>query len=154
MGSVPAGDSGSSRTTMAKRMAVLSPGRAHLGRRVGGEAWMIGVEEVSLAELRRRTSAKWRAYPSDVLPLAGFTAGRWGWHIDPADVTLAPEVGVGVVEVLRLLVRPGDRVVINPPVYDSFFPWIVEAGCRLVEVPLGQTGNGWALDLDALQAAF
>src|SRR6266542_5831574 len=172
MGSVPAGDSWSSRTTMAKRMAVLSPGRAHLGR---------------------RASAKWRAYPSDVLPLpvaemdfpiagpiaealhaairrsdlgyasprpglaealAGFTAGRWGWHIDPADVTLAPEVGVGVVEVLRLLVRPGDRVVINPPVYDSFFPWIVEAGCRLVEVPLGQTGNGWALDLDALQAAF
>src|SRR6266511_3726087 len=113
MGSVPAGDSGSSRTTMAKRMAVLSPGRAHLGRRVGGEAWMIGVEEVSLAELRRRTSAKWRAYPSEALhaairrsdlgyasprpglaeALAGFTAGRWGWHIDPADVTLAPEVG-------------------------------------------------------------
>src|SRR6266498_1967151 len=153
MGSVPAGDSWSSRTTMAKRMAVLSPGRAHLGRRVGGEAWMIGVEEVSLAELRRRTSAKWRAYPSDVLPLpvaemdfpiagpiaealhaairrsdlgyasprpglaealAGFTAGRWGWHIDPADVTLAPEVGVGVVEVLRLLghVR---RVDVPPP---------------------------------------
>jgi bifunctional pyridoxal-dependent enzyme with beta-cystathionase and maltose regulon repressor activities len=25
------------------------------------------------------------------------------------------------VEVLRLLVRPGDGVVINPPVYDSFF---------------------------------
>jgi cystathionine beta-lyase len=154
---------------------------------------MIGVEQVSLAELRRRTSAKWRAYPSDVLPLpvaemdfpiarpvaealhaairrsdlgyassssglaealAGFTAGRWGWHIDPADVTLAPEVGVAVVEVLRLLVRPGDRVVINPPVYDSFFPWLAEAGCQLVEVPLGRTGNGWALDLDAMQAAF
>src|SRR6266704_2167681 len=174
-------------------MAGLSSGRAHLGRRVGGEAWMIGVEEVSLAELRRRTSAKWRAYPSDVLPLpvaemdfpiagpvaealhaaigrsdlgyaspspglaealAGFTARRWGWQVDPAHVTVAPEVGVAVVEVLRLLVQPGDRVVINPPVYDSFFPWIVEAGCRLVEVPLVQTGDGWALDLDAMQAAF
>jgi cystathionine beta-lyase len=147
---------------------------------------MVAVEEVSLAELRRRRSAKWRTYPLEVLPLpvaemdfpiagpvaealhaaidrsdlgyaspspglaealAGFTAGRWGWQVDPAHVTLAPEVGVAVVEVLRLLVRPGDRVVINPPVYDSFFPWIVEAGCRLVEVPLGQTSNGWALDL-------
>jgi len=154
---------------------------------------MIGVEEVSLAELRRRRSAKWRTYPSDVLPLpvaemdfpiaapvaealhaaigrsdlgyaspspglaealAGFTARRWGWQVDPAHVTVAPEVGVAVVEVLRLLVQPGDRVVINPPVYDSFFPWIVEAGCRLVEVPLAQTGDGWALDLDAMQAAF
>ena len=151
------------------------------------------VEELSLAELRQRTSAKWRTYPPDVLPLpvaemdfplavpvaealhaairrsdlgyarpspelaealAGFAARRWGWQVDPAQVTLAPEVGVAVVEVLRLLVRPGDRVVINPPVYDSFFPWVAEVGCRLVEVPLGQTGDGWALDLDAMQAAF
>jgi cysteine-S-conjugate beta-lyase len=154
---------------------------------------MVGVEGVSLGELRRRTSAKWRTYPPDVLPLpvaemdfplavpiaevlhaairrsdlgyaspnsglaealAGFAVRRWGWQVDPAQVTLAPEVGVAVVEVLRLLVRPGDRVVINPPVYDSFFPWAAEVGCRLVEVPLGRTGEGWALDLDAMQAAF
>jgi cysteine-S-conjugate beta-lyase len=154
---------------------------------------MVAVEEVSLAELRRRTSAKWRTYPPDVLPLpvaemdfplaapiaealhaaigrsdlgyarpspelaealAGFAVRRWGWQVDPAQVTLAPEVGVAVVEVLRLLVRPGDPVVINPPVYDSYFPWLAEVGCRLVEVPLAQTGDGWALDLEAIQAAF
>lgn len=154
---------------------------------------MVAVEEVSLDELRRRTSAKWRTYPPDVLPLpvaemdfplakpvaealhaairrsdlgyarpspelaealAGFAARRWAWQVDPAQVALAPEVGVAVVEVLRLLVRRADRVVINPPVYDSFFPWLAEVGCRLVEVPLAQTGDGWALDLDAMQAAF
>jgi cystathionine beta-lyase len=154
---------------------------------------MGAVEEISLRELRRRTSAKWRAYPPDVLPLpvaemdfplarpvaealhaavrrsdlgyaspspglaealANFAARRWGWQVDPAQVTLAPEVGVAVVEVLRLLARPGDRVVINPPVYDSFFPWVAEVGCELVEVPLGRTGDGWALDLEAMEAAF
>jgi cystathionine beta-lyase len=154
---------------------------------------MMAVEEISLAELRRRTSAKWRTYPPDVLPLpvaemdfpvaapvaealhaairrsdlgyadpnsglaealAAFAARRWGWRVDPAQVTLAPEVGVGVVEVLRLLVRPGDRVVINPPVYDSFFPWLAEVGCRLVEVPLGRAADGWALDLEAMESAF
>jgi cystathionine beta-lyase len=154
---------------------------------------MVGVEEVSLTQLRRQRSAKWRTYPSDVLPLpvaemdfpiagpvaealhaaigrsdlgyaspspeladalAGFAARRWGWRVDPVHVTPAPEVGIAVVEVLRLLVRPGDRVVINPPVYDSFFPWMAEAGCQLVEVPLRQTGDGWTLDLDALQTAF
>jgi cystathionine beta-lyase len=96
------------------------------------------------------------ANPSPELPeaLAGFAARRWGWRVDPAQVTLAPEVGVAVVEVLRLLVRPGDRVVINPPVYDSFFPWLAEVGCRPVEVPLEQTGDGWALDLEAMEAAF
>jgi cysteine-S-conjugate beta-lyase len=154
---------------------------------------MVAVENISLGELRRRTGAKWRTYPPDVLPLpvaemdfpiagpvaealhaavrrsdlgyaspspglaealAGFAVRRWGWLVDPAQVTLAPEVGVAVVEVLRLLARPGDRVVINPPVYDSFFPWVAEAGCRLVEVPLARTGDGWALDLEAIQAAF
>jgi cysteine-S-conjugate beta-lyase len=154
---------------------------------------MVAVEEVSLGELRRRTSAKWRTYPPDVLPLpvaemdfrvaapvaealhaaigrsdlgyaspnpglaealAGFAGRRWGWRVDPAQVTLAPEVGVAVVEVLRLLVRPGDQVVINPPVYDSFFPWLAEVGCRLVEVPLAQTADGWVLDLEAMEAAF
>jgi cysteine-S-conjugate beta-lyase len=154
---------------------------------------MVAVEEVSLDELRRRRSAKWRIHPPDVLPLpvaemdfrvaapvtetlqaavarsdlgyadpdaglpealAAFAARRWGWRVDPAQVAVAPEVGVGVVEVLRLLVRPGDRVVINPPVYDSFFPWVAEVGCRPLEVPLARTGDGWALDLDAMQAAF
>jgi cysteine-S-conjugate beta-lyase len=154
---------------------------------------MTGLEDVSLAELRLRTSAKWRAHPPDVLPLpvaemdfpiappvaealhaairrsdlgyasrnpgvaealAEFAAARWGWSLDPAQVTLAPEVGVAVVEVLRLLLRPGDRVVINPPVYDSFFPWIDEVGCQLVEVPLRRSGDGWALDLDGMGAAF
>lgn len=148
---------------------------------------------VSLAALRRRTSAKWRTHPPDVLPLpvaemdfplappiaerlhaavresdcgyagpgpalaealAGFAARRWGWALDPAHVTLAPEVGVGVVEVLRLLLRPGDQVVVNPPVYDSFFPWVAEVGCRLVEVPMAPSGDGHELDLDGLERAF
>jgi hypothetical protein len=41
---------------------------------------MAAAEDVSLAELWRRTSAKWRAYPPDVLPLpvAGMDfPGRW-----------------------------------------------------------------------------
>jgi cystathionine beta-lyase len=151
------------------------------------------LEDLPLSELRRRTSAKWRTYPPDVLPLpvaemdfplappiaerlhaairrsdcgyvgpgpglaealAGFAERRWGWRLDPAQVTLAPEVGVGVVEVLRVLLRPGDQVVINPPVYDSFFPWIDEVGARLVEVPLARSGDGFELDLDGLEAAF
>jgi bifunctional pyridoxal-dependent enzyme with beta-cystathionase and maltose regulon repressor activities len=67
---------------------------------------MVGVEELSLAELRERRSAKWRTYPPDVLPvpvaevdfpvaapiaeaLAGFAARRWDWRLDPARVALA-----------------------------------------------------------------
>jgi cysteine-S-conjugate beta-lyase len=86
--------------------------------------------------------------------LAGFAARRWNWDLDPAAVTAVTDVGVGVVELLRVLTRPGDAVVISPPVYPPFFDWVAEAGARLVEVPLARGPAGWRLDLPALEAAF
>jgi cystathionine beta-lyase len=86
--------------------------------------------------------------------LAGFAAARWDWQIDPDAVTAVTDVGVGVVELLRVLTRPGDVVVINPPVYPPFFDWAPEAGARLLEIPLAHTDSGWQLDLAAIEAAF
>lgn len=86
--------------------------------------------------------------------LAGFAASRWNWNVDPASVTAVTDVGVGVVELLRSLIRPGDAVVISPPVYPPFFDWVPEAGARLLEVPLAPHAAGWRLDLAALEAAF
>lgn len=86
--------------------------------------------------------------------IAGFAAARWDWPVDPASVTAVTDVGVGVVELLRVLVRPGDVVAANPPVYPPFFDWIPEAGARLHEIPLAHTDHGWQLDLAAIEAAF
>jgi cystathionine beta-lyase len=86
--------------------------------------------------------------------LSGFAARRWSWELDPAAVLPVPDVGVGVVELLRALSRPGDRVVISPPVYPPFFTWVPEAGRELVEVPLRNGPDGWRLDLAALEKAF
>ena len=86
--------------------------------------------------------------------LAGFAASRWNWDVNPMSVTAVTDVGVGVVELLRVLTRPGDAVVISPPVYPPFFDWVAEAGARLLEVPLAHTAAGWRLDLAALEAAF
>ena len=146
-----------------------------------------------LALLRTRTSAKWREYPADVLPLwvaemdyplaepiaetlmaavrrsdtgyiatdvrlpdafAAFAADRWGWTIDPAQVTTTTDVSVAIVEVLRGIIAPGDGVVISPPVYPPFFDLLPEAGATVVEVPLAHTDEGWSLDLAALEQAF
>ncbi|AGL15777.1 MalY/PatB family protein [Actinoplanes sp. N902-109] len=83
--------------------------------------------------------------------LAGFAGRRWGWEINPQRVTAVPDVGVGVVELLRVLTRPGETVVISPPVYPPFFHWAEEAGNRLAEAPLTPS---FRLDLAALEAAF
>ncbi|MEV0720348.1 aminotransferase class I/II-fold pyridoxal phosphate-dependent enzyme [Asanoa sp. NPDC050611] len=82
--------------------------------------------------------------------LAGFAGERWGWEIDPSAVTAVTDVGVGVVELLRLLTRPGDPVVICPPVYAPFFGWVPEAGGRVFEVLLVDG----RLDLPGLERAF
>lgn len=93
--------------------------------------------------------------------LVGFAADRWSWSIDPTAVVAVPDVGVGCVELLRVLGAPGDAVVINPPVYPPFPRWIAETGQRVVEVPLlhdpeasDVAAGGWRLDLDGLADAF
>lgn len=147
-----------------------------------------------LDALRRRTSAKWRLHPDDVLPLpvaemdfglapvihdvlsdavrrsdvgyampgldlgralSGFAAARWDWSVDPMWVRPATDVGVACVELLRVLCRPGDAVVINTPVYGPFFHWLDEVGATRLEAPLRQEPDGaWRLDLDRLADAF
>ncbi|HEY9313131.1 MalY/PatB family protein [Williamsia sp.] len=86
--------------------------------------------------------------------LSEFAAARWNWQIDPGQVTSVLDVGVGVVELLRVLASGGGTVVISPPVYPPFYHWIDEVGGQLREVPLVQTGQGWRLDLLALERAF
>ncbi|WP_395245860.1 MalY/PatB family protein [Agromyces sp. MMS24-K17] len=86
---------------------------------------------------------------------AGFAAARLGWDVDPARTTCTADVSMGIVEVLRQAVRPGDRVVITPPIYPPFFDLVTEAGAEVAEVPmLGGIDEGWSLDLAGIEAAF
>ncbi len=101
---------------------------------------------------------------------AGFAERRWGWQVDPAQVTSTTDVSVAIVETIRRLITPGDGVVINPPIYPPFFELVREAGATVIEVPLVHlppeaTNNteatdatgasaGWAIDLEALEQAF
>jgi cystathionine beta-lyase len=85
---------------------------------------------------------------------AGFALRHWNWAVDPAQVSTTTDVSVTIVESLRLAISPGDGVVLNPPVYFPFFDLIAEAGGMPVEVPLLDTGDAWALDLEAIEHAF
>jgi cystathionine beta-lyase len=86
---------------------------------------------------------------------AGFAETRFGWRVDPTRVTSTADVSMGIVEALRQATKPGDGVIITPPIYPPFFDLAPEAGARIVEVPLnGGIDDGWALDLDGIEAAF
>ena len=83
---------------------------------------------------------------------AGFAGRRLGWSVDPGAVSAVPDVGVGVVELLRAVGATGRPVAFSPPVYPPFWRWIAEVGGRALEVPL--TGEDCRLDLPALDRAF
>lgn len=97
------------------------------------------------------------APPTSELPevFATFAAERWGWRVDPAQVWTTTDVGVAIVEILRRVTKPGEGVIINPPVYFPFFDLVAEAGAHIVEVPLaGGIAEGWSLDLEGIEQAF
>src|SRR6266536_1309763 len=153
--------------TFGSAMSGAFPWRWHDGGM--REATEPDFDGISLEALRRRQSAKWRAYPDDVLPawvaemdfalaapvkqallaavglddcgyaypdprldeaFAGFAQRRWAWQVDPGRVRLVPDVMVGIAEVLGALTEPGDRVVVNTPVYPPFFSTIAQIGRR------------------------
>lgn len=83
-----------------------------------------------------------------------FAARRFGWQVDPQTVFWTGDVMMGVVEILRVVTRPGDRVVVTTPVYPPFFDTVEEAGAVVERVPLVRTDEGWELDLAAIEAAL
>ncbi|MRG61264.1 aminotransferase class I/II-fold pyridoxal phosphate-dependent enzyme [Agromyces sp. CFH 90414] len=86
---------------------------------------------------------------------APFAAQRFGWDVDPERVTCTADVSMGIVEVLRRCVGPGDGVIVMPPIYPPFFDLVTEAGARLVEVPMsGGIDEGWSLDLPGIESAL
>jgi cystathionine beta-lyase len=151
------------------------------------------LQALPLDRLRQRSSAKWRTYGEDVLPLfvaetdfplapaiesalleavrlgdtgytppdaglgrvyADFSERRFGWRPDPARIRSTCDVMMALVEVLRAVIRPGDRVVVTPPVYPPFFDGIPEAGGVVDAVPLRDTGSAWELDIEGIERAF
>lgn len=85
---------------------------------------------------------------------AGFALRRFGWTVDPAQVRWTGDVMMGVVELLRQVTAPGDRVIVTPPVYPPFYDTIVEAGAEVERVPMLESDSGWQLDLLGIEAAL
>jgi cysteine-S-conjugate beta-lyase len=79
---------------------------------------------------------------------------HWGWQAKTDNLWLATDVGVAVVELLRVLGQPGDRVAISTPVYSSFMKWIAEVHMQPADAPLKLVENSWRLDLDAIEREF
>jgi len=93
-------------------------------------------------------------FPEMFEAFKNFSSARWGWSPDVAQMRFATDVGVGTVEVIRTLISPGDRVVLNSPVYDNMWRWVAEVKAELVDVPLVEKGMEYSLDFDGIERAY
>jgi len=151
------------------------------------------VRALSLEQLRKRKSVKWRQFPNDVLPLpvaemdfesapavkaalldmversdtgylgpfpelfdafAKFSNQRWGWQPDVKQMRVATDVGVGIVELMRVLIKPGEKVMLNSPVYENIWRWITEVNATTVDTPLIEENLNYKLDLVAIEREY
>ena len=85
---------------------------------------------------------------------ASFAQKRWGWSVRPEFLHLATDVGVATVEFLRTHMKPGDRVIVNSPVYNGFFHWLEELNIEPFDVPLIRGEQEYTLDLEGIEKAF
>ena len=86
--------------------------------------------------------------------LTNFAANRWNWKITPEDIKICPDVGVGVIEVCRQIVKPGDQIMINTPVYYNFFNWIKELNCKPYDAPLIENQLTYSLDFEKIAEGY
>jgi cysteine-S-conjugate beta-lyase len=86
---------------------------------------------------------------------AAWAEELWGWKVAAEDVHVVVDVVTALAELLRSSTAPGDRVVIEPPVYHPFAKTIRGDGRVVVDAPLRRRDDGsYAPDLDALERAY
>lgn len=92
--------------------------------------------------------------PRDVEAVVHWMKNRHSVAIEQDAVLFSP----GVVDSLKVAVaavaKPGEAVVVQPPVYGPFYDAVKAAGCAIRRNPLLNTEEGWMMDYDDLEAAF
>jgi cysteine-S-conjugate beta-lyase len=82
---------------------------------------------------------------------AAFAARRLAWSVDPDQVSVVPDVMLGLLDLCRVIAGPGDAIAFGSPAYPPFFELLPRTGARLVHVALHGDGR---LDLGSLDEAL
>lgn len=76
---------------------------------------------------------------------------RHGWEIKGEWIAHSPGVVTGLVLAVHTFTHPGDKIIIQPPVYPPFFTTVQYNGRQLVLNPLCNENGYYRMDLDHLE---
>ncbi len=73
---------------------------------------------------------------------------RHGWEIQKDWIIYTSGVVPAISCALKAMTLPGEKVLVQTPVYNCFFSSIKNNGCEIIENPLVRDGNSYAIDFD------
>lgn len=85
---------------------------------------------------------------------ADWSARRYGWAVNPAQIHVLPDVLKGVELAIENFSPPGSAVILPTPAYMPFFEVPKVISRPIVQVPLNVAAGRYTLDLDGIDAAL
>ncbi len=76
---------------------------------------------------------------------------RHDWTIRREWIQYTTGVVPAVSVIIKALTEPGDKVLLQTPVYNCFFSSIRNNGCEMAETRLVQDGDSWRVDFDDME---
>ncbi|MDE6316800.1 MAG: pyridoxal phosphate-dependent aminotransferase [Muribaculaceae bacterium] len=105
--------------------------------------------------LQRRISHRIYGYasvPDEFFPtIAEWLKRRHDFSTSPEEMTYIPGIVKGIGFVINRFCKPGDKIVIQPPVYHPFRRLVESNDCIVVNNPLIRRDDRYEMDLDGLE---
>ena len=76
---------------------------------------------------------------------------RHGWTICRDMMIYTSGVVPAISAIIKALASPGEKVIVQTPVYNCFFSSIRNNGCEILESPLRKDGDTYCIDFDDLE---
>ncbi len=77
---------------------------------------------------------------------------RLNWDVETFEISFSPGVVPGLLIALTAFTNPGDKVIVQSPVYFPFFTTIEENGRELINNPLVEKDNYYTMDFEHLKS--
>ena len=107
--------------------------------------------------LRRRCEHELLGYtvkpPAFFEAIRGWVGRRHGWQVETDQIGFAPGIVPGISSAIQCFTGPGDRIMIQPPVYHPFAMIIRENGREIVNNPLVLENGRYRMDFEHMRKA-
>ena len=83
--------------------------------------------------------------------VTGWFERRHGWQIRKEWMICTSGVVPAISAVIKALTEPGDKVLVQTPVYNCFFSSIRNNGCEIIRTPLSYAHDTFTIDYEDLE---